>query len=525
MDYLLHHALRTSADRYPQKEALVQGDDRWSFAEFLTNCDSLAAGLQELGIDRCDRVGVLLKPGIAQSQSIYSISLAGAAFVPIHHSLMTEQVSHIVRDCGMRLLICSPDMLSKIDPSLAENSDLQNVVLFSDGQQEHPSLKVHNAADVSAIRKNASFIPNIENDLGAILYTSGSTGKPKGVMLSHRNLVAGASIVSDYLNINQNDRILAALPFSFDAGLNQLTTAVQQGSTLVHINFLFAKQIVDALHRENITGLAGVPPLWCLLANKNSTLERRPPETLRYITNTGGVLPDNVLSTLRNSLPNTDVFLMYGLTEAFRSTYLPPSELDRRPGSMGKAIPNTEILVVNDAGQPCAPGEVGELVHSGPTVSLGYWNRPDLTAEVIRDHPLALPEVGNVDRVVYSGDLVRTDEDGYLYFVSRRDNMIKTSGFRVSPNEVEDGLSRTGLVDQVAVIGVPDEMLGQRIVAFVMVNDVDTFDEDDLLADAAAYLPNYMIPKTVHVISQLPKTSSGKIDYQALRSNVSKANS
>lgn len=524
MDYLLHHSLHTSAERDPGKEAVVCGNERLSFSELTGACESLAAGLQERGTRRGDRVGIFLKPGIPQSQSIYAISRAGGAFVPLHHSLMREQVSHIVRDCGMRTLITSSDMLSKIDPSIAEHSELQSVVVFGDDDADVDlgDLRAYASSEMLTPDKCARPVANIENDLAAILYTSGSTGKPKGVMLSHRNLVAGTSIVSDYLKIDSSDRILAALPFSFDAGLNQLTTAIQQGATLVLLNFLFAKQIVDALHREEITGLAGVPPLWCLLANKTSTLARRPPQSLRYITNTGGVLPPNVLTTLRQTLPQTDVYLMYGLTEAFRSTYLPPSELDQRPGSMGKAIPNTEILVIGEDGQECAPGEVGELVHVGPTVSLGYWNQPDLTGEVIREHPLAMPEIGNVDRVVYSGDLVRADEDGFLYFVSRRDNMIKTSGFRVSPTEVEEGLSRTGSVQQAAVIGIPDDMLGQRIVAFLVIDDEKPFHEEDLLANAAEFLPNYMIPKQLIQVDSLPKTSSGKVDYPALRTNLMK---
>jgi acyl-CoA synthetase (AMP-forming)/AMP-acid ligase II len=249
----------------------------------------------------------------------------------------------------------------------------------------------------------------IEKDVAAILYTSGSTGKPKGVMLSHANVMAGASIVSDYLNISPTDRILAALPFSFDAGLNQLTTAMQQGSTLVLIKFLFAREIVHMLETEKITGLAGVPPLWSLLSQPSSQLHQKRPSALRYITNTGGALPQHVLASLRQALPETQVFLMYGLTEAFRSTYLPPDELDRRPGSMGKAIPNTEIMLINEHGQRCGPGEIGELVHHGPTVSMGYWGQPELTNKVLRPHPFPTDGISPGERVCYSGDLVKDE--------------------------------------------------------------------------------------------------------------------
>jgi acyl-CoA synthetase (AMP-forming)/AMP-acid ligase II len=357
----------------------------------------------------------------------------------------------------------------------------------------------------------------IQNDLAAILYTSGSTGKPKGVMLSHANVMAGSSIVSTYLGINEGDRILAILPFSFDAGLNQLMTAFQQGGTLVLMTFVFAREIVQMLLKKQITGLAGVPTLWSLLAQPNSTLPKQPLPDLRYITNTGGAMPQTVLATLRKSLPTTKIFLMYGLTEAFRSTYLPPEELDRRPTSMGKAIPNTDILVVNEQGLPCKPGEIGELVHRGPTVSMGYWGQPELTAHVLRPHPFLPPEVGGAERVCYSGDLVKMDEDGFLYFVGRRDTLIKSSGYRISPTEVEEVLFQSGVVRQAAVIGIPDEVLGQTIKAFIVCKNGDGIDTNALLGFCAEKMPRHMMPKMVEVLDELPKTSSGKVDYPALR--------
>jgi len=357
----------------------------------------------------------------------------------------------------------------------------------------------------------------IQNDLAAILYTSGSTGKPKGVMLSHANVMAGSSIVSTYLGINEGDRILAILPFSFDAGLNQLMTAFQQGGTLVLMTFVFAREIVQMLLKKQITGLAGVPTLWSLLAQPNSTLPKQPLPDLRYITNTGGAMPQTVLATLRKELHTTKIFLMYGLTEAFRSTYLPPEELDRRPTSMGKAIPNTDILVVNEQGLPCKPGEIGELVHRGPTVSMGYWGQPELTAHVLRPHPFLPPEVGGAERVCYSGDLVKMDEDGFLYFVGRRDTLIKSSGYRISPTEVEEVLFQSGVVRQAAVIGIPDEVLGQTIKAFIVCKNGDGIDTNALLGFCAEKMPRHMMPKMVEVLDELPKTSSGKVDYPALR--------
>ena len=332
--------------------------------------------------------------------------------------------------------------------------------------------------------------------------------------------MAGSSIVSNYLSITSEDRILGVLPLSFDAGLNQLMTAVQQGGTFVPMSFVFAKEIVQLLLKERITGMGGVPTLWSLLAQPSSTLEKHSLPNLRYISNTGGRMPQSVLAGLRRMLPTTKIFLMYGLTEAFRSTYLPPEELDRRPDSMGKAIPNTEILVVTDKGEPCKPGEVGELVHRGPTVSMGYWGQPELTARVLRPHPFLAPELGDNERVCYSGDLVKTDEAGFLYFVGRRDNMIKSSGYRVSPTEVEETLFQSGCLREAGVIGIPDPVLGQAIKAFVVPRDGEIVKAEALIAFCTERLPRYMVPKVVEVVGQLPKTPSGKVDYPTLRNNL-----
>jgi acyl-CoA synthetase (AMP-forming)/AMP-acid ligase II len=294
-------------------------------------------------------------------------------------------------------------------------------------------------------------------------------------------------------------------------------TAFEKGGTLVLINFTFAREIVQVLLKERITGLAGVPTLWSLLAQPNSTLHKQPLPDLRYITNTGGAMPQAVLKILRQALTATRVFLMYGLTEAFRSTYLPPEELDRRPTSMGKAIPDTEILILNEHGQRCQPDEIGELVHRGPTVSLGYWNRPEETARALRPNPLLPPEMSDCERVCYSGDLVKMDMDGFLYFVGRRDTMIKSSGFRISPTEVEEVLFQSGKLRGAAVIGLPDEILGQVIKAFVVPRDGDPLDVASLLEVCAQKMPRYMVPKSIEMLAELPKTSSGKVDYPALR--------
>ncbi len=518
MDYLIWHLLRENVRRSPQKEALVHKEQRLTYAEVGRCTSGLATGLRSKGINRGDRVGIYMDASIPQVLSIFGVSEAEGVYVPISALLHADQVAHIARDCGMKALITTPAKLASLAEALPQMSSLEFLIVTTEGEVPESTLPVFQFEALCQTEPPQSWSSkSIEKDLAAILYTSGSTGKPKGVMLSHANVVAGSRIVSTYLGISEAERILAVLPFSFDAGMNQLMTAFEKGGTLILINFVFAREIVQTLIKERVSGLAGVPTLWSLLAQPNSGLDKQPLTHLRYITNTGGAMPQAVLKVLRKTLPTTKVFLMYGLTEAFRSTYLPPEELDRRPTSMGKAIPDTEILVLNEQGQLCKPGEPGELVHRGPTVSLGYWNRPEDTARALRPNPLLPPEMGDCEKVCYSGDLVKMDEDGFLYFIGRRDTMIKSSGFRISPTEVEEVLFQSGKLRGVAVIGIPDDVLGQTIKAFVVARDGEALVPDALMTHCAEKMPRYMVPKTIEILSELPKTSSGKVDYPALR--------
>jgi len=516
MDFLIHHMLRNSAATYPEKEAVVHGSRRLKYREVADRCASIASGLRSASMQRGDRVGIYLDPSVEQVLSIFSVSQGGGVYVPINTVLVPEQVAHIARDCGMKALITTPDKLATLAPALHDISSLQFFVLTDPPDGNVQSKPCHALDDWLRLPVAEQWSDwGISKDLAAILYTSGSTGKPKGVMLSHANVMAGSTIVSTYLGISDRERILAVLPFSFDAGMNQLMTAFEHGATIVLIKFVFAKEIINALLGEHITALAGVPTVWSLLAN-GGIVKHKFPE-LRYITNTGGAMPQAVLNVLRESLPTTKIFLMYGLTEAFRSTYLPPEELDRRPTSMGKAIPDTEILVLNEHGGRCEPGEVGELVHRGPTVSMGYWGNREATDRVLKPNPLLPPELGDCEKVCYSGDLVRMDDDGFLYYVGRRDTMIKSSGYRISPTEVEEVLFQTGKIRQAAVIGIPDEVLGQTIKAFIVAKDGAPLDCDAIQEFCVEKMPRYMVPKNFEILQELPKTSSGKVDYPALR--------
>jgi acyl-CoA synthetase (AMP-forming)/AMP-acid ligase II len=354
---------------------------------------------------------------------------------------------------------------------------------------------------------------SIAEDLAAILYTSGSTGRPKGVMLSHANLTAGTRIVRSYLGIGPQDRILSILPLSFDYGLNQLLTAVEQRARLVLLNFRMGDEVVRALAKYEITGMAGVPTLWAILTRAAPSLSRTLLPHLRYVTNSGGAVPVETVRRLRDLLPRTKVFLMYGLTEAFRSSFLDPTLVDHKPGSVGKSIPECELFVLNAEGRVAAPREHGILVHRGPTVSLGYWRRPEDTAATIKQNPLR-PATEGRDLVCVSGDVAYTDEDGDLYIVGRNDAMIKSSGYRISPSEVEDVLMTCGGFRQVAVIGLPDPTVGHRVHAVAVASgDVSV---SGVLAQAARQLAAYMLPKTIELVEALPQTPNGKVDVKRL---------
>jgi acyl-CoA synthetase (AMP-forming)/AMP-acid ligase II len=344
-----------------------------------------------------------------------------------------------------------------------------------------------------------------------IIYTSGSTGLPKGVTLSHANLWAGMDAVTTYVGISSGDRVASLLPFSFDYGLNQLLCAAGTGATLVVERSPIAARVVRTLREREVTVLAAVPPLWLQLLNVDDF--RRPLPALRAMTNSGGRLPTEAVRTLRSSQPDADLFLMYGLTEAFRSTYLRPDLVDRKPTSIGQAIPGAEVMVLNNDLAPCGPEEVGELIHGGPTVALGYWDDPAATARVYRPHPLRSPGTADADRVVFSGDLVYRDEEGDLFFVGREDAMIKTLGFRVSPDEVVDVLYASGEVVEAVVASEPDEVRGQAIVAYVVLTAQGRLDR--LEEFAARELPRYMQPSRFEVRDELLRTASGKHDPAA----------
>jgi acyl-CoA ligase (AMP-forming) (exosortase A-associated) len=517
--YLLAHLLEDAVATNPAKEAIVDlvgGRRSLSYQHLDEFAASCAAVLQDGGLRHGDRVAIYLPKSTEEAAGIFAASIGGGVFVSINVVLLGHQVAHILADCGVRFLITSTRDWKRIR-SEASQIDSLDCLLFVDGADDGIEDEIPAVFNVMAHSDTPQASNAIGEDLSAILYTSGSTGKPRGVMLSHRNLLAGSRIVSTYLEISSSERILSIVPFSFDYGLNQLLTSVQHGATIILLQFRFPFEIVTTLKNEAATGLAGVPLIWAGLIHHTSGLRETPLPALRYITNTGGSVPTSTVRKLRELLPATQIFLMYGLTKAFRSTYLPPSEFDKRPGSIGKAIPESEILILNSEGRPCKPGEPGILVHRGPTVSLGYWGKPELTREVLRPNPL-IPKDQGGDIVCYSGDLVKTDEEGFIYYIARADNQIKSQGYRISPAEVEEVLMEGGELSAAAVIGLPDPNAGENVHAIVVAVDSRPVNADDILRRCALRLPSYMVPKTIETVEALPKTPNGKIDYKFLRS-------
>ncbi|WP_220131210.1 acyl-CoA ligase (AMP-forming), exosortase A system-associated [Streptomyces sp. PT12] len=499
VDQLLAHGA-------PESPALTFRDETVGYAELAERVARVAGGLRALGVARGDRVAVHAEKRIETVVALLAASAAGAVFVPINPLYKERQLRGVIENCAPRVLITTAERRGAVTAALPERAPVAHVVAIGTDAWHRLASAEPDPGDADVI----------DQDPAAILYTSGSTGGPKGVVLSHRNLLAGAESVAGYLRHTPDDVILAALPLSFDAGFSQLTTSLIAGAHLVLVNYLGPRDIVRLCARHRVTALTCVPPLWLRLAEQDWPDEAT--SALRYFANTGGRMPRATLAALRRTFPNAEPFLMYGLTEAFRSTYLDPAQVDRRPDSIGKAIPNAEILLVRSDGTPCEPGEHGELVHRGALVALGYWGDPERTAERFRPVPGA-PPTGRPELAVWSGDTAYRDQDGYLYFVGRDDDMIKTSGYRVSPTEVEEAAYATGLVAEAVALGVPDERLGQEVVlAFTPRHPGLTVPQ---LSRALAHeLPAYMLPRRFEALTALPRSVNGKFDRVELRRTV-----
>ncbi|MDY0165091.1 MAG: AMP-binding protein [Thermoguttaceae bacterium] len=536
---LLHSFLEQSATRSPDKTALVCDGQRMSYAELELFANRLGHALRTYGVRRGDRVAIHLDNSAAAVVALFAVLKADAAFVPVNPTTKTQKLAYVLNNCRARVLVLPEEKLASHRACFAETPHLETLVAVG-GQGVTASSRVgepgrdapgttHPAVDGSDVGKRCVGLDelldefhlcagppprrNIDVDLAALVYTSGSTGDAKGVMLTHRNMVAAATSITTYLENTPDDVILSVLPLSFDYGLYQVLMSVNLGGTMVlERSFAYPHAVMRKAVAERVTGLPLVPTMLAMLLQMD--VGRYALDNLRYVTNTGAAMPVDHISRFRKLLPHVKVFSMYGLTECKRVAYLPPAEIDRRPGSVGKAMPNTEAYPADDDGRHCGPGEVGELVVRGSNVMAGYWENPEATDRVLRPGPVP------GERMLYTGDLFRTDDDGYLYFVGRKDDIIKSRGEKVSPREVENALCTHPGVAEAAVLGMPDPILGQAIAAFVALRPGCEATERELLRHCAARLEDFMVPKAVTLCDALPKTANQKIDKRALAENA-----
>lgn len=486
----IDHVLRGALDA----PALVLKDRTLSFADVEADVARLAGWLVEQGLRDGARVASWAAKGWLTSLLPLAAPRAGLVHVPINPLLKRAQVAHILADSGASLLIGTPARLA----TLEEGDASDGCAIVAEGSELMAEPLGRSAAD--------------PDSLAAILYTSGSTGRPKGVMLSHANLWLGAVSVAHYLGMGADDVTLGVLPFAFDYGQNQLFSTWLAGGAVVPFDYLLPRDVVKACARHGVTTLAAVPPLWWKLVEVDWPADAT--ASMRRLTNSGGALTGELVRRLRTTFPDARLYPMYGLTEAFRSTFLDPSLVDDHPTSMGRAIPFAEILVVREDGSLADDGEEGELVHCGPLVAQGYWQDAERTAERFRPAPVA-SKYGGIS--VWSGDRVRRDGNGLLHFVARRDAMIKSAGNRISPQEVEEAALATGLAVEAVALGVPDERLGQA-VELVVRGDIGA--NEALQSALNTVLPRFMVPRTIHWRSEMPLGPNGKIDRVTLAREI-----
>jgi len=513
---LLNHFLEKSAEKFPDKITLVCQGERLTYQQINSSANRLASGLKDSGVERGDRVAIFLENSVEAVLSIFGVLKADAVFVIINPTTKKDKLTYILNNCRVKALITSPDKPDLLNEVLQKAHSVKSVILT--GKQESEVKMFLPDKRVSYFDKVLSSYPdnplenkNIDLDLASIIYTSGTTGNPKGVMLSHLNMVSAANSITQYLENTSDDVILNVLPLSFDYGLYQILMGFKIGGRVIlEKSFLYPYVIVDLLLKEKVTGFPGVPTIFAILLQLED-LKKQNFDSLRYISNTAAALPIAFIKKIRETFPKAKLYSMYGLTECKRVSYLPPEELDRRPNSIGKGMPNEEVYIVNESGQKVETGEIGELVVRGSNVMLGYWELPEETAKVLKPGPLPR------ERALHTGDLFKMDEEGFLYFVGRKDDIIKCRGEKVSPKEIENVLYNLEGVLEAAVVGVPDEILGQAIKAFVVLKEGIPLSEKDVLRHCQKNLEDFMVPKSVEIVETLPKTESGKIRKVGLK--------
>ncbi len=508
---LVQDFLHRSASRHPRKTALVCGQTRLTYAEIETRSNRLAHALRDHGLGRGDRVVIYLPNTIEAVIGIFAALKAGGIFVLINHTVKQDKLAYILNNCQAVALLLDGRRAVMSDELAAETPSLRCRVFCG---PRAPKVAHHRPQSI-AFEDSQAIYPghapdpvNIDLDLACLIYTSGTTGSPKGVMSDHSNVAFAAGSIITYLENVESDIILNVLPLSFDYGLYQLLMTFKFGGTLVlERGFTYPAAILQRLEAERVTGLPGVPTIFSILTQLD--LSAYDLSSLRYLTNTGAALPPDHIATLRHKLPQASLYSMYGLTETKRTLYLPPNQLDKRPGSVGIPIPGTEAWLEDEQGNRLGPDQIGELVVRGRHVMRGYWQAPEATARRYRPGPLP------GERLCYTDDLFRMDEEGFFYFVGRQDDIIKSRGEKVAPKEIENVLYQLPGILEAAVIGLPDPILGQSIKAFISVNGT-TLTGQQVLAHCRAHLEDFMVPQAIEFRETLPKTTSGKIAKKEL---------
>ena len=515
---LVHDWLRRSARRNPDKVALVCGGRRFTYRDIDRQTEHLAAVLVQRGLRRQDRVVILLDNSPETVIGMYATLKAGGVFVVLAASTKGTKLRYVLDNSAATVLIAHTSKAAVVREAMSMGPTNPRVIWVGPMQDAADEADAGSLAwedvfaDLDAGRTPQVELPRtIDVDLACLIYTSGSTGQPKGVMSTHHNVVSAARSIISYIGNDPDDIILDVLPLSFDYGMYQVIMAFMFGGTVVlEKSFLYLHDVLGRIAQERVTGLPLVPTIAAMLL-KMQNLASYDFRTLRYVTNTGAALPVEHIRRLRDLLPHVRIFSLFGLTECKRVGYMPPEHLDSHPGSVGRAMPNCETFIFDTQGRELGPGEIGELVIRGANVMQGYWQAPEQTAAAyrVRNYP--------ADRLLFSGDYFRKDERGFLYFLGRKDDMIKSKGERISPREIEDALCRMPQIAEAAVIGVPDEILGQAIAAFLVPRPGTSPTERDVLKFCTENLESFMLPKYVRFSSDFPRTPNGKIDKKALK--------
>ncbi len=510
---LLHDFLEASAARLPDKVALVVKGVRVTYGELDRQANALAHSLVESGVERGDRVVVFADNTVETVVAFWGVLKANAIISVVNPLTKADKLTYYLNDSRAKVLVSDVHLASVFAQSVPHAEHLQRVIVSGPADDKRLAELKTGHSWATAVGSGEAAPPArrcLDIDLAAIIYTSGSTGDPKGVMLTHRNMLTAGTSISTYLEMKQDDVVLGILPLAFDYGLYQMLMTFRVGGRLVlERSFAFPAQVLKVMAEEKVTGFPGVPTIYAILAEMKN-LRDFDLSSIQYVTNTAAALPVKHITMLRDLFPTARIYSMYGLTECKRCTYLPYQDIDRKPTSVGIAIPNTELWIVDEQGQKVGPNTVGQLVIRGATVMKGYWEKPEATAAKLKAGPVP------GEQVLYTGDLCRLDDEGYLYFVGRSDDIIKSRGEKVAPKEVETALMNIKGVKEAAVIGVPDELLGQAVKAFVVLEQGVTFTDKELMKECQKRLENFMVPKVIEFIAELPKTTTGKIKKTGL---------